>query len=162
MNLMKKILVAQATVLALWAGSAQATTDEEIAQRIKPVGVVCIQGDPCDPAVAAASAAASAAVSADAGAAADAAAPAPTTASAGRSADEIISKHCSVCHTTGLVGAPITGETAAWQERADAKGGLEGLLQTSITGLNAMPPKGTCSDCTDEELMGAIKAMSGL
>ena len=41
-NLIKKILLAQATVLALWAASAQATTDEEIAQRIKPVGVVCV------------------------------------------------------------------------------------------------------------------------
>ncbi|NLU12326.1 MAG: cytochrome c5 family protein, partial [Gammaproteobacteria bacterium] len=40
MNLIKKILLAQATVLALWAASAQAMTDEEIAQRIKPVGEV--------------------------------------------------------------------------------------------------------------------------
>ena len=154
MNLMKKILVAQATVLALWAVSAQATTDEAIERRIQPVAVVCIQGDPCDPAIAAASNAANTVASTDAAE--------PAAASAGRSADEIITKHCGVCHTTGLVGAPITGETAVWQERADAKGGLEGLLATSITGLNAMPPKGTCSDCTDEELMGAIKSMSGL
>lgn len=158
MNLMKKILLAQATVLALWAVSAQAVTDEEIAQRIKPVGVVCIQGDECDKAAAAASAAASTAT--DTVASAETAAPA--AAAAGRSADEIITKHCAVCHTTGLVGAPISGETAVWQERADAKGGLEGLLETSITGLNAMPPKGTCSDCTNEELMAAIKSMSGL
>jgi len=25
-----------------------------------------------------------------------------------------------------------------------------------------MPPKGTCADCSDEELKGAIKEMSGL
>jgi len=25
-----------------------------------------------------------------------------------------------------------------------------------------MPPKGTCADCSDEELKGAIKKMSGL
>lgn len=155
MNLMKKILLAQATVLALWAVSAQATTDEAIEQRIQPIGVVCIQGDPCDPAVAAASNAASA----DAG---DTAAAAPAAASAGRSADAIINQYCTVCHASGLLDAPIIGETAVWQERADAKGGLEGLLKTSISGINAMPPKGTCSDCTDEELMGAIKAMSGL
>ncbi len=47
MNLIKKILLAQATVLALWAASAQATTDEDIAQRIKPVGEVCVQGQEC-------------------------------------------------------------------------------------------------------------------
>lgn len=149
MNLMRKILLVQAAVLALWAANAQATTDEAIAQRIKPVGVVCIQGDECDKvAVPAASA--------------DTATSAVASASAGRSGDEIIAKHCGACHTTGLVGAPITGETAVWQERADAVGGLEGLLETSISGIRAMPPKGTCSDCTNEELMAAIKTMSGL
>jgi len=151
-NLMKKILLAQATVLAMWAVSAQAMTDEDIAQRIKPVGVVCIQGDECDPAVAAATAVASA----------DSAAPAAQAATTGRSGDEIVSSHCAVCHATGLLEAPITGETAVWQERADAKGGLEGLLKNSISGINAMPPKGTCSDCTDDELLAAIKSMSGL
>lgn len=142
MNLMKKILLAQATVLALWAAGAQATTDEDIAQRIKPVGEVCVQGQEC--------------ANAPAGAAGAA------VASAGRSADDIIAKHCVACHGSGLLGAPIIGETAAWQERADTQGGLEGLLKFSISGIRAMPPKGTCSDCTDDELMGAIKSMSGL
>ena len=48
MNLINKILTAQAVVLALWAVNAQAANmDEEIAQRIKPVGQVCIQGEEC-------------------------------------------------------------------------------------------------------------------
>lgn len=145
-NLMRKILVAQATVLALWAGSAQATTDEDIAQRIKPVGVVCVQGDECDKAAVAVSA------SADGSPAA----------AAGRSGDEVYSKYCTVCHGTGLLEAPKTGDTAVWQARADAKGGLDGLLQSAISGINAMPPKGTCTDCSDEELMSAIQSMSGL
>ncbi|HKM36595.1 MAG TPA: c-type cytochrome [Thiopseudomonas sp.] len=140
MNLLKKILVAQATVLALWAASAQATTDEEIAQRIKPVGVVCVQGDECAKSVAVAA----------------------PSASAGRSAEDIVTKHCSVCHVSGLLGAPIIGETADWQARADAKGGLDGILKTAISGINAMPAKGTCSDCSDDELMSTIKYMSGL
>ena len=155
MNLIKKILLAQATVLALWTVSAQANIDEstveeaivvEIAQRIKPVAVVCVEGDECDKSAAVAGAA-------DTGA---------STAAAGRDADAIINQYCSVCHATGLVGAPIIGETVVWQERADAQGGIEGLLATSISGINAMPPKGTCSDCTDDELLSAIKAMSGL
>lgn len=140
MNLLKKILVAQATVLALWAVSAQATTDEDIAQRIKPVGVVCVQGDECSKALAVAA----------------------PVASAGRSADDIIAKHCSACHVSGLLGAPKVGDTADWQARADAKGGLDGILQTAISGINAMPAKGTCSDCSDDELMSAIKTMSSL
>ena len=124
MNLMKKILLAQATVLALWAVSAQAMTDEEIAQRIKPVGVVCVKGDECDKAAAAATAVASA----------DEAAPA--AASSGRSGEQIVTSHCAVCHATGLLDAPKTGELPL-AGRADAKGGLEGLA-TSISGINAM------------------------
>ncbi len=140
-NLMRKILVAQATVLALWAVSAQATTDEEIAQRIKPVGEVCVQGQEC------ANAPVAAVASTDAGA----------VASAGRSGEDVYKQYCTVCHSIGLLEAPKTGDTAAWQARADAVGGLDGLLKTAVSGLNAMPPKGTCSDCTDDELMSAIK-----
>lgn len=151
MNLIKKILVAQATVLALWAVSAQATTDEEIAQRIKPVGEVCVQGQECDNAAALAAAAA-----------ASAGTDAAPAASAGRSGDEVYSKYCTVCHSIGLLDAPKTGDAAAWQARADAAGGLDGLLKVAISGIRAMPPKGTCSDCTDGELMSAIESMSGL
>ena len=35
-------------------------------------------------------------------------------------------------------------------------------LAKAITGINAMPPKGTCADCSDDELKGAIQKMSGL
>ena len=151
MNLMKKILLAQATVLALWAVSAQATTDEDIAQRIKPVGEVCLQGQECDNAAALAAAAA-----------ASAGTDAAPVASAGRSGEEVYNKYCTVCHSIGLLEAPKTGDAAAWQARADAVGGLDGLLKTAISGIRAMPPKGTCSDCTDGELTSAIKSMSGL
>ena len=47
MNLIKKMLAAQAAVLARWAVSAQAATNDEIAERIKPVGEVCVQGEEC-------------------------------------------------------------------------------------------------------------------
>lgn len=47
MNLMKKMLAVPAAVLALWAVTAQATTDEAIAERLKPVGEVCIMGEEC-------------------------------------------------------------------------------------------------------------------
>jgi len=140
-NLIKKILVAQTAVLALWAVSAQAATDEAIAERLKPVGEVCIQGQEC--------AAAGAGAAAAAGGAA-------------RSGEDVYGKFCTACHSSGLLNAPKTGDSAAWTARADAAGGLDGLLKNAISGINAMPPKGTCADCSDEELTAAIKHMSGL
>jgi len=139
-NLIKKMLVAPAAVLALWAATAQATTDEAIAERLKPVGEVCVMGEECKGVEA---------VAASAGGGA-------------RTADDIITKHCSACHTAGILGAPKIGDTAAWKERADHQGGLDGILAKAISGINAMPPKGTCADCSDDELMEAIKKMSGL
>lgn len=140
MNLIKKILVAPATVLALWAVTAQATTDEAIAERLKPVGEVCVMGEECKGVGAVAVAAGGAA----------------------RTADDIVAKHCGACHTPGILGAPIIGDTAAWKARADKEGGIDGILQTAIVGINAMPPKGTCADCSDDELREAIIKMSGL
>ncbi|MCQ4286756.1 c-type cytochrome [Pseudomonas stutzeri] len=140
MNLIKKILVAQTAVVALWAVSAQAATNDDIAERLKPVGEVCIQGEEC-------------------------AAAGPATAAAGgaaRSGEDVYGKFCTACHGSGLLNAPKTGDSAAWTARADAAGGLDGLLKHAISGINAMPPKGTCADCSDDELKAAIQHMSGL
>lgn len=139
MNHTNKIL-AVAGFLALWVLAAQAATNDDIAKRLEPVGQVCIQGKAC-PGM-------------------------EVTASAGGGAakipDDIIAKHCNACHGAGLLGAPKIGDTAAWKDRADHQGGLDGILAKAITGINAMPPKGTCADCSDEDLKGAIKKMSGL
>ena len=140
MNLIKKILAAQTAVVALWAMSAQAATNEEIAERLKPVGEVCVQGQEC--------AAAGPAAAAGGGAA--------------RTGEQVVGKFCGACHGSGLLNSPKVGDTAAWQARADKEGGLDGLLAKAISGINAMPPKGTCADCTDDELLGAIKFMSKL
>ncbi|MDU8501747.1 c-type cytochrome [Pseudomonas syringae] len=79
-----------------------------------------------------------------------------------RAPDDIIAAHCVACHSVGLLNAPKTGDTAAWEERARQKGGLDGLLASTIKGIGIMPPKGTCGDCTDDELKSAIQSMSGL
>ena len=142
MNLIMKMLAVPATVLALWAANAQATTSaDEIAIRLEPVGKVCIQGQECAAGGGGATAAAS---------------------GGGMSPDDVIAKHCTACHSIGLLEAPKIGDTAAWKARADKEGGLDGLLAKAITGLNAMPPKGTCGECSDAELKAAIKKMSGL
>ena len=99
MKIAKNVLAASAAVLALFAGSAQATTDEAIAERIKPYGEVCVVGDPCAEAVAAAPAA---------GAGDDAAA-------GGNQGEALFSaKVCVACHTVDsqLVG-PAMKEVAA-------------------------------------------------
>ena len=142
MNLIMKMLAVPATVLALWAANAQATTSaDEIAKRLEPVGKVCIQGQECAAGGGGATAAAS---------------------GGGMSPDDVIAKHCTACHSIGLLEAPKIGDTAAWKARSDKEGGLDGLLAKAITGLNAMPPKGTCGECSDAELKAAIQKMSGL
>ncbi|AIR88736.1 c-type cytochrome [Pseudomonas cremoricolorata] len=140
MNQINQWLALPAALFALWALNAQAATDDDIAKRLAPVGQVCIQGQECK--------GMAVAVSASGGAA--------------KNIDDVIAKHCNACHGTGLLGAPKVGDTAAWKERADHQGGLDGILAKAITGINAMPPKGTCADCSDDDLKQAIKKMSGL
>ncbi|AHG38783.1 cytochrome C [Pseudomonas syringae CC1557] len=79
-----------------------------------------------------------------------------------RAPDDIIAAHCVACHSVGLLNAPKIGDTEAWEARAQKTGGLDGLLASTIKGIGIMPPKGTCGDCTDDELKSAIQSMSGL
>lgn len=89
--------------------------------------------------------------------------PASATASGGvaaaRSGEQIYNAVCMACHVAGVAGAPKTGDTAAWTPRA-AKG-IDGLLESATNGLNAMPPKGTCADCSPDELKSAITYLLG-
>lgn len=81
----------------------------------------------------------------------------PAAAMAERSGEEVYNTKCSVCHVAGVAGAPKFGDAAAWAPRTEK--GIDALLATAITGLNAMPPKGTCMDCSDNELKSAIQYM---
>lgn len=76
-----------------------------------------------------------------------------------RTGEAVYRQYCHVCHESGVAGAPKFRNQAEWQSREKAAGNIDGLLSVSIKGLNAMPPKGTCSDCTDEELKQAIQYM---
>ncbi|MCD5992125.1 cytochrome c5 family protein [Pseudomonas sp. CDFA 602] len=138
MHRMNKLLTV-AAVLACWVITARAQTADDVAKRIEPVGQVCVQGADCTGTPTAA----------------------VPVSSSGRSIDDVIASHCTVCHTV-IPNAPKIGDTAAWAERAQKEGGLDGLLAKAISGVNAMPPKGTCGDCTDEDLRAAIQKMSGL
>ncbi|MGB0360906.1 MAG: c-type cytochrome, partial [Endozoicomonas sp.] len=110
----------------------------EISQRIAPVGSVCEIGEEC-------------------------ATGAVASASSGpRSGDAIHGQFCTACHSTGLLGAPKTNDTAAWQAAEQKAGGFSALLSNAINGIRSMPPKGTCMDCSEEEISVAIEHMSGL
>ena len=67
-------------------------------------------------------------------------------------------KSCKVCHAAGVAGAPKTGDAEAWAPRL-AKG-MDVLVKSVNTGLNAMPPKGMCFDCTDADYRALITYMS--
>ena len=67
-------------------------------------------------------------------------------------------KSCAVCHNSGAANAPKTGDAEAWAPRM-AKG-MDTLVSSVSTGLNAMPPKGMCFDCSDEDYAALIEYMA--
>lgn len=62
---------------------------------------------------------------------------------------------CQACHSTGAAGAPKLGDKAAWAPRIAT--GVDALLAVSIKGKGAMPPKGACASCSDDDLKAAIE-----
>jgi cytochrome c5 len=81
-----------------------------------------------------------------------------TAAKAVHPGEKTYQNYCFSCHTPGLSGAPKTGDTEAWAPRI-AKG-ADLLLATTIEGIPpAMPPRGMCFDCSDEDLAAAIDYM---
>ena len=108
-------------------------TEKAIADRIKPAGEVCVEGD----------ASCAGAVAAGGG--------------APKSGDAVYNGSCMACHGTGAGGAPKMGDKAAWAPRISQ--GIDTLLKHAVGGFNAMPPKGLCMTCSDDEIKGAIEYM---
>ena len=67
-------------------------------------------------------------------------------------------KTCTVCHAAGVANAPKAFDPAAWKPHL-AKG-ADVLLKSVKNGLNAMPPRGMCQDCTDADYKALIDYMS--
>jgi cytochrome c5 len=65
---------------------------------------------------------------------------------------------CFACHSTGAANAPKTGDAAAWEPRMSK--GMDALVASVKGGMNAMPPTGLCSDCSDEEYKALIEYMA--
>ena len=117
---------------ALVSGVAVAN-DDEVQARIAPVGKTCMQGDEC------------------------AAAPAPAAAAGPKSGKDVYTGFCTTCHGAGVMGAPKFGAAADWAPRT-AKG-IDTLYTHAISGFNAMPPKGMCAACSDDEIKAAVDYM---
>ncbi|MDO6564796.1 c-type cytochrome [Amphritea sp. 1_MG-2023] len=129
----KAISTLFAVVLGFLATSTMANTDNDaIIERIQKVGSVCVEGDAC------------------------ASAPAPSASAAARSGSDVYNASCTACHASGVLGAPKFG-TSDWADRG-AKG-METLMQSALNGLNAMPARGTCASCSDEEIQAAVQYM---
>ncbi len=127
---MRKILVTFLTVLAIASAQATEPTENAVEKRIKPVGQVYLAG----------------------------AQPAKPAEPAGpKSGADVYQQSCFACHGTGAMGAPKKGDAAAWAPRKAQ--GFDVLLSHAINGFNAMPPKGTCMACSDDEIKAAIEFM---
>jgi len=64
---------------------------------------------------------------------------------------------CTACHTSGVSDAPIKGNADQWSPRLAQ--GRDILNNHAINGFNAMPAKGSCMDCSDDEIVAAIDYM---
>ncbi len=108
------------------ASFAANNADDAIAERIKPVGQVYLASD----------------------------VPVVEEPTGPRTGDQVYNTFCIACHSTGAAGAPKTQNAADWAPRI-AKG-MDVLKDHAINGFNAMPARGTCMNCSDDELVAAI------
>jgi cytochrome c5 len=69
----------------------------------------------------------------------------------------VYNSKCIICHGSGVAGAPKTGDRQAWQPRIEQ--GMDVLLVNVINGKGNMPPRGICTECSDSDLMDAIRFM---
>jgi len=130
LTVLKSVLLKSVVVaMSIVFSVSAAMDDQSINDRLKPVGKVCIEGDDCG------------------------AAAAPVS-SGPKDASEIYSASCSACHTSGVLGAPKLGDAAVWSDRASK--GVDALIANAISGVNAMPPRGTCASCSDDEIAATV------
>ena len=73
-----------------------------------------------------------------------------------RSGEQVYQASCFACHGTGALGAPKTADD--WAARLGK--GRDVLINHAINGFNAMPPRGTCMDCSDDEIAAAVDFMT--
>lgn len=110
------------------AHAAPLSHEQVVDQRTQPIGQVTVSGAPAGGA---------------------AAAPAVLSGKARYEAS------CAVCHDIGAAGAPKFGNKAAWAPRIAQ--GEATLVKAAINGIGAMPAKGMCPSCSDDEIKSAVE-----
>ncbi len=76
------------------------------------------------------------------------------------SGEQTVTRQCSLCHGSGLMGAPRIGDKTAWSARLQSAGSIDKLLESARRGKRSMPPSGGLPTLTDEELRSAIQYMT--
>ena len=68
---------------------------------------------------------------------------------------------CASCHKGGFggffTGAPKTGKRSAWKPLLEK--GIDELVASTLEGIGKMKPRGECEDCSDLEIVEAVKYM---
>lgn len=76
-----------------------------------------------------------------------------------KASEKIYLEFCAVCHDKDPqipLGAPRIGVPSDWTSRHKT---LDEMTNSVLEGLNAMPARGGCFECTDELLKAAIQYM---
>jgi|GEM_PF-1780568 cytochrome c5 len=71
---------------------------------------------------------------------------------------KIYKTNCAMCHDSGLAGAPKKANKGDWAPR-HAKG-WDNMLNKAMNGYRAMPPKGNCLKCSEEDIRKTIEFMT--
>ncbi|WP_246840561.1 c-type cytochrome [Lacimicrobium sp. SS2-24] len=126
----KTLMMLGIGLVVAFAGQAYDASEDAIKERIKPIGQVRVAGAEAETA------------SADAGP---------------RSGQEIYQASCFACHGTGAMGAPKSQVADDWAPRMEQ--GFDTMLSNAINGIGAMPPMGTCANCSEDDIKAAIEHM---
>lgn len=128
------IFIGYKSLTSLGSDSSHSNTivDNSVLERIKPVGEVRVDTSTM-------------------------VASAESTETAERSGEEIYNSKCAGCHNSGVMGAPKYAALADWSSRIDL--GLDKLTASAIAGKGGMPARGTCMDCTDNEIKVTVQYM---
>ena len=86
--------------------------------------------------------------------------PTPALAPGSASGKKIYQQYCSSCHTSGAAGAPMLTDAERWNEILND--GVEVVYQNAIHGIGAMPAKGLCASCSDDDIKSTVDYMLGI
>lgn len=141
-----KLIMSGLVAFGVMAGTSGAFAQEDaardaMAERLAPVGQVCLQGQDCG----------------TASAAPEESSDEPSSNGASLDGESLYnSLGCAACHANGVAGAPVHGDAEAWASRIEQ--GNDALYDSVINGKGAMPPRGGSSG-SDEELQAAVDHM---